>query len=311
MTGSVSAYVHTWRGGRLEKVLAEASARSRRCDLCPHACGVDRLAGERGKCRAGRHARVASFGPHHGEEHPISGFRGSGTIFFAHCNLYCLFCQNWDISHLAEGAELGPAELAAAMLHLQALGCHNINLVSPSHVILPILEALLMAVGEGLHIPLVYNSGGYDAVDTIRLLDGVVDIYMPDLKTLDPERAARWTIASDYPAHAAEALQAMQECVGDLQLDSAGVAIRGLLVRHLMLPGSLEDTRAVLDFLATRISRQVYINLMSQYRPCHRAREDPTIEGPLRREDYRAAARHARSLGLERAEFQGLWLLDD
>jgi putative pyruvate formate lyase activating enzyme len=269
---------------------------------------VDRLAGERGKCGAGRQARVASAGPHHGEEHPISGERGSGTIFFCHCNLYCVFCQNYDISHLSEGALVSPDELAAAMLRLQAMGCHNINLVSPSHVILSILESLEIAVAAGLNLPLVYNSGGYEAAETIALLDGIVDIYMPDLKFLDPDRARRWTIAPDYPAAATSAILAMQDSVGDLELDDRGIASRGLLVRHLVLPGGSDDSRAVLEFLAERVSRRAYVNLMSQYRPCHRAREFPPLDQPLSRKEYLAVAEHARSLGLERVEFQGFWL---
>jgi putative pyruvate formate lyase activating enzyme len=209
--------------------------------------------------------------------------RGSGTIFFSHCNLYCVFCQNYDISHLAAGAPFSPGELAAAMLQLQALGCHNINLVSPSHVILPVLESLEIAVADGLTLPLVYNSGGYDAPETIGLLEGIVDIHMPDLKFIDPERGRRWTIAPEYPAVATAAIRAMQASVGDLEVDDRGIASRGLLVRHLVLPGGSEDSRAVLDFLAEQVSRRVYVNLMSQYHPCHRAGEFPPLDRPLSR----------------------------
>lgn len=302
-----SAYRQSWKRGKLAGIVDAARERARRCDLCPHACGVDRLAGEIGQCGAGREARVASAGPHHGEERPISGARGSGTIFFCHCNLYCVFCQNHDISHRAEGTRFSPADLASAMLELQAMGCHNINLVTPSHVILPILEALAVAAANGLNLPLVYNSGGYDSPTTIGLLDGIVDIYMPDLKFMDPESARRWTIAPDYPAVAASAILAMQASVGDLQVDSCGIATRGLLVRHLVLPGGADDSRAVLDFLAERVSRRVYVNLMSQYHPCHRAGEFPPLDRPLSRREYMSVVMHARSLGLERAEVQGLW----
>ena len=302
-----SAYKRSWKRGKLTGIVKEARERSRRCDLCPHACGVDRLAGELGRCGAGRQAKVASAGPHFGEERPISGERGSGTIFFSCCNLFCVFCQNDDISHLAAGALFSPRELALAMLRLQAAGCHNINLVTPSHVILPILESLEIAVAEGLNLPLVYNSGGYDAPSTVELLAGVVDIYMPDLKFMDPELARRYTIAPDYPAVATSAILAMQKSAGDLEVDHRGVATRGLLVRHLVLPGGTADSRAVLDFLAEKVSRHVYVNLMSQYHPCHRAREFPPLDRPLSRQEYMDVVTHARRLGLERAEIQGLW----
>lgn len=308
MTAWESACRRSWKTGRLAGILEAARERSRACSLCPHACGVDRLAGEPGKCKAGRRARVASAAPHHGEERPISGLRGSGTIFFSHCNLYCVFCQNCDISHFADGAAYSPDDLAATMLRLQALGCHNINLVTPSHMVLPILEALEIAVPAGLNLPLVYNSGGYDSPATIELLDGVVDIYMPDLKFMDPESARRWTIAPDYPSVAASAILAMQASVGDLEIDGRGIAVRGLLVRHLVLPGGLDDSRTILDFLAERVSRRAYVNLMSQYRPCHRARECPPLDRPISRQEFMAVVRHARVLGLERAEIQGSWL---
>jgi putative pyruvate formate lyase activating enzyme len=254
---------------------------------------------------------VASASSHFGEEGPISGHAGSGTIFFAHCNLFCVFCQNHDISHAGEGVALGTAELAGLMLRLQRQGCHNINLVTPSHVILPVLEAVASAAAAGLRIPIVYNSGGYDSVASIKLLQAVVDIYMPDLKFLDPAAAARWTVAPDYPDKARAAIRAMQAGVGDLVIGPDGVAGRGLLVRHLVLPGMTTDSCAVLRFLAESVSRRVYVNIMSQYHPCHRSFAHPPLHRSLRHAEYEAVADCARRLGLERAEFQPRWFAAD
>jgi len=259
---------------------------------------------QRGKCRTGRQPVVASHGPHFGEERPISGYRGSGTIFFSHCNLYCIFCQNDDISHGGTGHETSSEELAEIMLLLQNQGCHNINFVTPSHVIHPILEALSSAIKMGLRIPLVYNSGGYDSLDSIRLLRDVVDIYMPDLKFLSSNAAAPWTIAPDYPEVARQSILAMQDSVGDLKMDSKGVAQSGLLVRHLVLPGCVGDSKAVLRFLAQKVSRKVYVNIMSQYRPCYQAVQHTTLNRRPSLSEYREVVREAAELGLVRAEFQ-------
>lgn len=300
-------YLDTLAAGRFPALLAALRRHARSCDLCPHACGVDRLADARGRCRTGRHAVVASASPHFGEEGPISGYAGSGTIFFAHCNLFCVFCQNSDISHGDGGEPLDARELAGIMLRLQQLGCHNINLVTPSHVILQVVEAVALAATDGLRVPIVYNSGGYDSAASIRLLHEVVDIYMPDLKFLDAAAAARWTIAPDYPERAREAVRAMQAGVGDLVIGPDGVAIRGLLVRHLVLPGMTADSIAVLRFLAESVSRRVYVNIMSQYHPCHQARAHPLLQRALLAEEYQAVSEYARSAGLERAEFQSRW----
>jgi len=299
-----SVYLDTLANGRFPALLETLRRRARSCDLCPHACGVDRLAGARGRCRTGRHAVVASASPHFGEEGPISGYAGSGTIFFAHCNLYCVFCQNDDISHGGDGEPTDARALADLMLRLQQHGCHNINLVTPSHVILQLVEAVALAAADGLRVPIVYNSSGYDSVFSIQLLNEVVDIYMPDLKFLDAAAAARWTIAPDYPERAREAVRAMQAGVGDLVVGPDGVAVRGLLVRHLVLPGMTADSCAVLRFLAESVSRRVYVNIMSQYRPYDQARAHPPLHRGLRTEEYLAVAACARSLGLDRAELQ-------
>jgi putative pyruvate formate lyase activating enzyme len=276
--------------------------RLRECRLCPRSCGVDRTRGETGFCRTGRHAMAASFGPHFGEEAPLVGSHGSGTIFFSSCNLLCTFCQNYDISHGADGVEVGPGEIAGMMLDLAARGCHNINFVTPTHVVPQILEALVLAAGAGLDLPLVYNTGGYDAVETIRLLDGVFDIYMPDFKFWDPEPAQAFCRAPDYRDAACRAILEMHRQVGDLVMDERGIAQRGLLVRHLVMPGGLAGTQDVMRFLAEEVSRHTYVNVMDQYRPCYQARNDPRIDRRITAAEYEDALEAARGAGIHRLD---------
>ncbi len=262
------------------KQLRERAAQARKlqspCRLCPRACGADRLANETGLCRAGRLVPLASWGPHHGEEGPLSGWNGSGTVFFGGCPLACVFCQNWDISQAGRWEEVSVRELAAVFLRVQAARCHNLNLVTPTHVVADILEALALAVEQGFRLPVVYNTGGYDSVETLELLEGVVDIYMPDAKYMDSKVGRDLSGVPDYPQRMQEALCEMHRQVGDLVLDAEGLAVRGLLVRHLVLPGGLAGTRELAAFLAERISRNTYVNVMAQYRPCHRAWEQET-----------------------------------
>jgi putative pyruvate formate lyase activating enzyme len=300
--GSGPGYLDLARSGELTRRARAAEARLAACDLCPHRCLVDRTAGERGRCRTGRWALVASAGPHHGEERPLVGSGGSGTVFFAACNLDCLFCQNAEISHQARGEEMGPEELAHLMLALQARGCENVNLVSPSHVLAQILEALLLAAEAGLRLPLVYNTGGYDAVDALALLDGVVDIYMPDMKFSSEEVAARLSGPADYVARNQAAVREMHRQVGDLRLDRRGVAEGGLLVRHLVLPQGLAGSAEVLGFLAEDISPATYLNLMDQYRPCFRAFEDERLARRITSQEYAEARAHASRVGLTRLD---------
>jgi putative pyruvate formate lyase activating enzyme len=295
-------YLETHRQGRLKAKIAAAYDILLQCDLCPHRCLVDRHHGERGLCRTGDQPVVASYGPHFGEEDPLVGRHGSGTIFFTHCNLYCIFCQNYEISHGGEGEEISAEDLAAIMLYLQKSGCHNINFVTPSHQVYQILAALPMAIEGGLNVPLVYNTGGYDAVATLKILDGVIDIYMPDFKFWDPEVASRLCAASDYPEVARQALKEMHRQVGDLALDEAGVARQGLLVRHLVLPDGLAGTREIMAFLAREISPATYVNVMGQYRPCGRAQEHPSLSRFLTAEEHRDATRLAREAGLTRLD---------
>lgn len=273
-----------------------------RCELCARACGVDRLAGQYGNCLTGVRARVSSYGPHMGEEDPLRGWNGSGTVFFARCNLNCRFCQNHDISQADAGREVSPEELGAAMLALQESGCHNINLVSPSHVVAPVLAALVPAVRSGLRLPLVYNSGGYDAIETLRLLDGIVDIYMPDMKFASGAHAQKYSGVADYPQVNQRAVKEMHRQVGDLRLDPDGLAERGLLVRHLVLPNGLAGTEAIARFLAREISQDTYLNLMAQYRPAFHAREFPELSRGITAQEYHAAVAAAESAGLRRLD---------
>jgi len=272
------------------------------CRLCPRKCSVDRLCGETGICKTAEHAGVSSYNPHFGEEAPLVGRNGSGTIFFTHCNLMCLFCQNYDISHEGCGREVSSEELAAIMLALQQQGCHNINFVTPSHVVPQILAALEIAVQHGLSVPLVYNSGGYDLPATLRLLEGVFDIYMPDFKFWHPRIAESACQAPDYAEVARKALKEMHRQVGDLVIDDSGVARQGLLIRHLVLPGGAAGTRKIMRFIAGEISSGSYVNIMSQYRPCGRAAEIEGLNAFLSPTDYRTALQEAKEEGITRLD---------
>jgi putative pyruvate formate lyase activating enzyme len=245
---------------------------------------------------------VSSYGPHFGEEAPLVGGHGSGTIFFTNCNLRCLFCQNYSISQLGEGYRVSKEELAYIMLSLQAQGCHNINLVSPTHVVPQILEALELAVKSGLHLPLVYNTGGYDSVETLRILDGIVDIYMPDMKYDDEKIARELSGIENYPEINKAAIKEMHRQVGDLEISEEGVAQRGLLVRHLVLPNGLAGTRGIVNFLSREISRNTYVNIMAQYRPCYRALEIASLGRPLSSAEFYEALCFAREAGLTRLD---------
>ncbi len=296
------AYIRAFEEGLLRQKAEQARQLLSACSLCPRRCGVARLSGKTGICKTGVRAWVSSWGPHFGEEQPLVGTHGSGTIFFTHCNLMCLFCQNFDISHGGCGQPISDRQLADIMLELQSQGCHNINLVSPSHVVPQILSAVEAAVPDGLSIPLVFNTGGYDRVSTLKLLDKVVDIYMPDFKFWDPRVAQRCCQAADYPQVACRAVKEMHRQVGDLVLDDAGIARRGLLIRHLVLPGGLAGTRQVMRFIARNVSPNSYVNVMGQYRPCGRAGEVDGLGEALSPAEYHLAVRTARQQGVTRLD---------
>jgi putative pyruvate formate lyase activating enzyme len=274
------------------------------CRACPRDCSVNRLEDKWAACKTGRHAVVSSCFPHMGEEDPLRGWNGSGTIFFSHCNLRCVFCQNYDISQAVKPggsrAASPPEEIAAMMLELQRLGCHNINFVTPEHVVPQVLEAMAIAADNGLTLPIVYNTSAYDALESLVLLDGIVDIYMPDFKYWSAESSERYLKAADYPEAARAAIAEMHRQVGPLQIDANGLATRGVLIRHLVMPGGLEETRAILEWIAQELGPDSYVNLMDQYRPAGRvcAEHFPELNRRLTSSEYRSALQIAESLSL-------------
>jgi len=302
MSAFTPAYLKLLKNGELRERVTQAYERLSNCDICAWECGIDRRAGELGICKSGELTRVSSYGPHMGEEDPLRGLRGSGTIFFSRCNLRCQYCQNHDISQNDSGELVEPERLAAMMLELQSQGCHNINFVSPSHVVPQILAGLFIAAEASLHLPLVYNTGGYDSLTTLHLLDGVIDIYMPDLKYSDAKIARRYSKIPHYPQVNRNAIREMQRQVGDLQIDAQGLAKRGLLVRHLVLPNELAGTKEIVRFLAQEISPNTYLNLMDQYRPAYNARKFPELMRSITNQEYQSALRMAHNAGLRRLD---------
>lgn len=294
------AYVALHEKGALNKRIKALREILTNCRLCPRACEVDRLEGEQGYCGAGAEAMISSAFPHYGEEPPLVGTHGSGTIFLTHCNLRCVFCQNYDISHLGGGRSVSTSELAQHMVGLQRAGCHNINFVTPTHYVSQIVAALPEAIESGLTAPLVYNCGGYESREVITLLDGIIDIYMPDAKFAREEDAAHYCNAPDYPRVVQEVLMEMHRQVGDLMLDERGIAYRGLLIRHLVMPQGVAGTKELMAFIARRLSTDSYVNIMDQYRPLYRSGEFPEIDRPISAGEYREATAIARHEGLHR-----------
>ncbi len=268
------------------------------CTICPRKCGVNRLKGELGYCQTGKEAIVSSYGPHFGEEPELVGTNGSGTIFFSFCNLNCIFCQNYDISQLGYGRNVTINELAEIMLKLQKMGCHNINLVSPTHIVPQFLQALSTGRDKGLHLPIVYNSGGYDEIETLKLLEGVIDIYMPDAKYGSNEIGEKYSNVISYWEINKLALKEMHRQVGDLIVDKNGIAQRGLLVRHLVLPNRIANSFEVLKFIAEEISINTYVNIMEQYRPCYKANQYPELARRINEKEYQEVVEYAKKLGL-------------
>ena len=297
-------YVGLFESGELAHRVEDALKKLADCALCPRDCQVDRAAGKIAVCQCGRYARVSSYFPHFGEEDCLRGTRGSGTIFFSGCNLRCIFCQNFDISWQAEGEEAPPEKLAHMMLELQAHGCHNINFVSPEHVVPQILEALLIAANDGLRLPLVYNTGAYDSLESLRLMDGIVDIYMPDFKYADREMARRYSRAPDYPEVARRVLKEMHRQVGDLALDENGLARRGLLIRHLVMPNDVAGTSEVMRWIARELSPATYVNVMAQYHPAGKVSrtEFPEINRRITPREYEQALEATWNAGLHRLD---------
>ncbi len=295
------AYLSLWKSGGLARRVGRALSKLANCVLCPRDCHVDRSADKFAVCRSGRYARVSSYFAHFGEEDCLRGTRGSGTIFFSGCNLRCVFCQNFDVSWQVEGNTTPPEKLAAMMLELQARGCHNINFVTPEHVVPQILEGLLIAVEGGLRLPLVYNTGAYDSLDSLELMDGLVDIYMPDFKFWDPEMARRYIRAPNYPEAARHTIKEMHRQVGPLVLDENGLALRGLIVRHLVMPGEIAGTREILNWIAQELGPNTYVNVMPQYYPAGKVseREHAEINRSITLHEFQQALDLADEAGLQ------------
>lgn len=297
-----AAYLDLYDSGELQRRAAQAVDGLRRCIACPRKCAANRMEDETGTCRTGRHALVSSYFPHMGEENCLRGWRGSGTIFFSMCNLRCVFCQNFDISQQGHGRATSAQRIAGMMLELQTAGCHNINFVTPEHNVPQVLEALLLAAENGLRIPLVYNTSAYDCLDSLSLMDGIFDIYMPDFKIWDPNLALRFLKAKDYPEVARAAISEMHRQVGALKVDENGLALRGVLVRHLVMPNDVAGSASIMEFLAREISTDTFINIMRQYRPSGKvnASDYAEINRRITSQEYQQALDSARQAGLWR-----------
>jgi putative pyruvate formate lyase activating enzyme len=294
------SYIHLFEKGELSHRIRLLKGFLQECRLCPRECKVNRLNGEIGYCKAGSELMVSSTFPHLGEEPPLVGYHGSGTIFLTHCNLRCIFCQNYDISHLGTGERITSSDLARVMLRLQEMGCHNINFVTPTQYAPQILSSFPEAIEKGLRLPIVYNCSGYESLEVIRLLEGMVDIYMPDVKYLDEKHSKRFSNAPDYPEVVKQVLKEMHRQVGDLTMDSKGIAERGLLIRHLVMPNGVASSEAVLKFIAEEISVHSYVNVMDQYRPEYRANEYPEINRRITHKEYLEAIQWAKGFHLYR-----------
>ncbi len=299
------AYLELHRSGELRRRADEALKRLPHCLVCPRDCGVDRMADKTAACHTGRYAQVSSYFPHFGEENCLRGWGGSGTIFFSMCNLRCVFCQNYDISQAERSPETPPGRLAEMMLELQMRGCHNINFVTPEHVVPQILEALPLAVERGLRLPIVYNTSAYDSLDSLHLLDGIVDIYMPDFKFWDPALSLRYIKAKDYPEAARRNIREMHRQVGPLKFDEEGLAKRGVLVRHLVMPGDIAGTGSIMRFLADEVSPDTYVNVMDQYYPAGRVSALQFVEINCR------VSPEEQNRAVEAALDAGLWRIDE
>ena len=296
----VPSYIALTQQGDLKRRVQDLWDILKDCRLCPRECRANRLEGEVGYCKADSGLIVSSAFPHFGEESPLVGYHGSGTIFLTHCNLRCIFCQNFDISHLGRGERITSSDMAGMMIRLQELGCHNINFVTPTHYVPQIVASLPEAVEHGLRIPLVYNCSGYESLEVIQLLEGIVDIYMPDAKFMDEKYSKEYCNAPDYPGVLQEVLKEMHRQVGDLKTDSHGIAEKGLLIRHLVMPGGVASSEAVLRFIAEDISVHTYVNIMDQYRPEYHACEHVPINRRITHKEYREATQLAKRFQLHR-----------
>ncbi|MFA5373837.1 MAG: radical SAM protein [Candidatus Omnitrophota bacterium] len=305
------AYLEAYNNGTLDRAIAQTRKILSSCAICPRKCRVNRLKDQKGFCKTGEKARVYSFMAHHGEEPPVSGKRGSGTIFFSFCNMACVYCQNFEFSQQGgEGKEVTSEELANIMLELQGFGCHNINLVSPTHVMPQILQALKSAIKSGLNIPLVYNSGGYELAEMIRLMDGLIDIYLPDMRYADNETAKKYSSANDYPEYNRQAVKEMHRQSGTAEINGSGIMTKGLIIRHLVLPGDISGTDKIMKFISEELSPETYISLMSQYFPCYKSGDFPELSRRISLEEYESAQTIMEKYGLHNGWIQEAGGLD-
>ncbi|MDP2940751.1 MAG: radical SAM protein [Candidatus Omnitrophota bacterium] len=304
------SYLNAYKNGTLAKATDDAMNLFESCCICPRRCGVNRLKNEPGFCRTGRSPRVCSFLAHHGEEPPLSGTRGSGTIFFANCNMACSYCQNYEFSQLGQGREVSAEELAEMMLQLQKMRCHNINLVTPTHIMPQILQALKLAIKKGLNLPLCYNTGGYELTEIIQLLEGIVDIYLPDMRYGDAEIAEKFSSAPDYPEYNQKAIKEMYRQVGTARINAEGIIERGLIIRHLVLPNRQSGTEKIMRFIAEEVSRDTYISLMSQYLPLYQASKFKEISRRLKQGEYAEAKEIMEKNGLSNGWIQDSYGLE-
>jgi len=310
-SGFEPAYLSLHESGELERRADRLWAVMGQCALCPRSCGANRLKGETGFCQSrGTVLHVSAFQPHFGEERPLVGTGGSGTIFFSNCNLRCSFCQNWEISHLGRGAAVSVEQLAEMMMELQRIGCHNINLVTPTHYAPHIVKAIDIAAGRGLRLPIVYNTSGWERVEILRLLDGIVDIYMPDFKYWDSTMAAKYSAgAASYPELTKQAILEMHRQVGVARPADDGILYRGLIIRHLVMPQNVSGSLEVIDWIAANLPKDTYVNIMAQYRPMHKAYDFPEISRMITSEEYIAVVERAKRAGLTNLDIQGSWWL--
>jgi len=295
-------YINSYKEGKFKEKITTLCGILENCEICPRNCRVNRLKDEKGYCRSGKNLMISSFSPHFGEEEPLVGTGGSGTIFLTNCNLLCVYCQNYDISHLGYGKTVSEDEAADYMINLEEQGCHNINLVTPTHFTPQLVKAIELAINKGLSLPIVWNCGGYESVNTIKLLDGIVDIYMPDMKYGPVESAKKYSDAPDYFERCKEAVIEMHRQVGDLMIKD-GLAYRGLLVRHLVLPNNAAGSNEILEFIAEKVSKNTYVNIMDQYRPMYKAHEYEKLRRRPNFEEYKEVVEIAKKLGLERGDF--------
>jgi putative pyruvate formate lyase activating enzyme len=299
--GGEPSYIALYQTGELQRRIAALEQLLHSCTLCPRDCRVNRLNDELGRCNAGSQLTVAAAFPHFGEEPPLSGEGGSGAVFVSQCNLLCQFCQSWEVNHRGEGVPVSARELAGVMLDLQARGCHNVSFVTPTHYVPQLIAALPYAIEQGFRRPLVYNCGGYESLEAIQLLAGIIDIYLPDIKFFDPYASERYMDgATDYPEVVRAVVKEMHRQVGDLVVDGRGIARHGLIVRHLVMPGMTQDSDLILRFIAEELSPQTYVNVMDQYRPCFQAGRSPEIARRTTPAEHRAVVEMARRLGLHR-----------